>query len=632
MPWRHLADADLVCVHVEATDEASHEGRVDAKIEALEQIDRHIVAPLAKALAGYGEHRILITPDHPTPLRTKTHSHGACPLPSPARASRRAGKPTTKSPRLGRPGVRRRLEIDGLLSGARAMSLIVQKFGGTSVADSQKILAAARKAIRARQEGNDVLVVVSAMGKNTDLLIDLAREITDEPPAREMDMLLSTGEQVSVALMAMAIHSLGHQAISLTGAQIGIKTDSTHTKARIQSISTERIARALAEGKIVIAAGFQGIDEDYNITTLGRGGSDTTAVALAAVLDADACEIYTDVDGVYTTDPRLLPEARRMRQISYDEMLELASLGAGVMHNRSIEFAKKFSVPIHVRSSFSDVPGTIIVARARIARPAGGRRRAGQERSPGNDRRRARSAGREPGDFFQDGGPSDHGRHDRAERRCRRHRRHFVYGRARRTASRRCRRRKRRPTNCDARGVSHDDDVAKVSVVGRGMATANRRRPANVPRPGRCRHEHPDDQHQRDQDFGPGRRAARRPAPCEPCIRRSSLDREPAAAARRAGTADRTAGAAAEIAMAIVARLQRMEDLTIDEITLDEQQGRLTISGVADKPGHRRRDFRRRGRRRHLCRHDRAKLWRWQQSQPELHRAANAVRGRQGGC
>ncbi len=242
------------------------------------------------------------------------------------------------------------------------MSLIVQKFGGTSVADSQKILAAARKAIRAQQHGHQVIMVVSAMGKNTDVLVDLAREISDRPSAREMDMLLSTGEQVSVALMAMAIHSLGNKAISLTGAQIGIKTDSTHTKARIHSISTDRMRRALDDGNIVIAAGFQGIDEDYNITTLGRGGSDTTAVALAAVLRADACEIYTDVDGVYTTDPRQLPEARRVKRISYDEMLELASLGAAVMHSRSIEFAKKFSVPIHVRSSFSDVPGTMIVA------------------------------------------------------------------------------------------------------------------------------------------------------------------------------------------------------------------------------------------------------------------------------
>ena len=242
------------------------------------------------------------------------------------------------------------------------MSIIVQKFGGTSVADSKKILAAARKAIRAQREGNQVVTVVSAMGHSTDHLIDLAKQITDEPPAREMDMLLATGEQVSVALMAMAIHSLGHKAVSMTGAQMGILTDSTHTKARIQSITADRLRKALDDGNIVIAAGFQGIDAAANITTLGRGGSDTTAVALAAALGADACEIYTDVDGVYTTDPRMVPEARRVGRISYDEMLELASAGAGVMHNRSIEFAKKFGVPVHVRSSFSDNPGTMIVA------------------------------------------------------------------------------------------------------------------------------------------------------------------------------------------------------------------------------------------------------------------------------
>lgn len=240
------------------------------------------------------------------------------------------------------------------------MSILVQKFGGTSVADSVKILAAARKAIRAQKEGHQVVVVVSAMGHNTDILIDLANQITDQPPAREMDMLLATGEQVSVALMAMAIDSLGHEAISMTGGQLGIRTDSTHTKARIQSIATDRIRKALDEGKIVIAAGFQGVDEGYNITTLGRGGSDTTAVALASALKADICEIYTDVDGVYSTDPRIVPEARKLQRISYDEMLELASAGAGVMHNRSIEFARKFSVPVHVRSSFSDTQGTII--------------------------------------------------------------------------------------------------------------------------------------------------------------------------------------------------------------------------------------------------------------------------------
>lgn len=241
------------------------------------------------------------------------------------------------------------------------MALVVQKFGGTSVADAEKIKAAARKAIRAHQNGDQVVMVVSAMGKNTDHLIELAHEVNEHPLAREMDMLLSTGEQVSVALMAMAIAGLGYKAVSLTGAQIGIRTDSSHTKARIRSISTDRVRKLLEEGYIVIAAGFQGIDENYDITTLGRGGSDTTAVALAAVLGAESCEIYTDVDGVYTTDPRILPEARLTRQVSYDEMLELASLGASVMHNRSIEFGKKFNVPIHVRSSFSDSPGSLIV-------------------------------------------------------------------------------------------------------------------------------------------------------------------------------------------------------------------------------------------------------------------------------
>ena len=204
-------------------------------------------------------------------------------------------------------------------------------------------------------------MVVSAMGKNTDRLVELAGEVNDKPPAREMDMLLSTGEQVSVALMAMAIDSMGYEAVSLTGGQIGIKTDSSHTKARIHSISTDRMKALLDEGKIVIAAGFQGIDEDSNITTLGRGGSDTTAVALAAALNADQCEIYTDVDGIYTTDPRKLPEACLIRSVCYDEMLELASLGAGVMHSRSIEFGKKFNVPIHVRNSQTDLPGSLIV-------------------------------------------------------------------------------------------------------------------------------------------------------------------------------------------------------------------------------------------------------------------------------
>ena len=253
------------------------------------------------------------------------------------------------------------------------MALVVQKFGGTSVADAGKIKAAAKKAIARHAAGDQVVVVVSAIGHQTDILVDLARQISERPNAREMDMLLSTGEQVSVALFAMAIQALGHKAVSLTGAQIGIRTDSVHGKARIRSISTDNVEALLADGSIVIAAGFQGIDKDGNITTLGRGGSDTTAVALAAVLGADLCEIFTDVDGVYTTDPRILPEARKLSTVAYDEMLELASLGAGVMHSRSIEFAKKFGVPVMVRSSFKDLPGTMIVAADRAPqRPASG--------------------------------------------------------------------------------------------------------------------------------------------------------------------------------------------------------------------------------------------------------------------
>jgi aspartate kinase len=240
------------------------------------------------------------------------------------------------------------------------VAIVVQKFGGTSVATAEKILAAAGRIVAAKRAGNQVVVVVSARGHKTDELIALAREITDAPPAREMDMLLATGEQESVALLAMAVLKLGEQAISMTGAQIGIVTDSTHTKARIRSISTASMRKALEAGKVIIAAGFQGIDTDFNITTLGRGGSDTTAVALAAVLKAAVCEIYTDVEGVFTTDPRLVPEARKVPRISYDDLLELASLGAGVMHSRSIEFAKKYRVPVLVRPAYSDGEGTLI--------------------------------------------------------------------------------------------------------------------------------------------------------------------------------------------------------------------------------------------------------------------------------
>ena len=238
--------------------------------------------------------------------------------------------------------------------------IIVQKFGGTSVANAEKIKRAAQRAIKAFDEGKQVVVVASARGQQTDELIADALEVNPNPPKREMDQLLSTGEQQSVSLIAMAIEAMGHKAISFTGAQIKMITDSVHTKARIKSIDTKRIKKCLDEGNIVIVAGFQGIDKDENITTLGRGGSDTSAVALAAALKAKTCDIYTDVDGVYTTDPRIFKEAVKMDQISYDEILEMASLGAGVMHGRSIEFGKKYNVTIHVRSSMSDKKGTLI--------------------------------------------------------------------------------------------------------------------------------------------------------------------------------------------------------------------------------------------------------------------------------
>ena len=248
------------------------------------------------------------------------------------------------------------------------MGLVVQKFGGSSLRDADRVMEAARKAIRAKHGGNQVIVVVSAQGSTTDDLIAKAAQITASPSAREMEMLLATGEQVSIALTALAIQELGEKAVSLTGPQVGIVTDSTHRKARIKSIDTRRLVEALDAGNVVVLAGFQGMDELGDISTLGRGGSDTTAVAVAAAMKLAGydvtCEIYTDVDGVYTTDPRIVPDARKMDAISYDEMLEMASMGAGVMHSRSIEFAKKFDVPLMVRNSLSDAVGTWIVPEA----------------------------------------------------------------------------------------------------------------------------------------------------------------------------------------------------------------------------------------------------------------------------
>jgi len=245
------------------------------------------------------------------------------------------------------------------------MGLIVQKFGGTSLADAAKIHRAAQHAVDAKLAGNRVVVVVSAMGDATDHLVDLAYQITDRPSRREMDQLIATGEQVSIALMAMAIHHAGHDAISLTGGQIGLQTDRCHGRARIRQITERsRIISLLEQGAILIVAGFQGVDESRHLTTLGRGGSDTTAVALAASLGADLCEIYTDVDGVYSADPRIVPDARKLERIFYAEMLELASLGAQIMHPRSIELGKNYGVRLHVRSSYTDARGTDIVQEA----------------------------------------------------------------------------------------------------------------------------------------------------------------------------------------------------------------------------------------------------------------------------
>lgn len=470
------------------------------------------------------------------------------------------------------------------------MTLIVQKFGGTSVADAEKILAAARKAIRAQQQGNQVVMVVSAMGHQTDILVDLAQQVSERPPAREMDMLLSTGEQVSVALMAMAIDALGSQAISLTGAQIGIRTDSTHTKARIHSISTERLRKALDEGKIVIAAGFQGIDEHYNITTLGRGGSDTTAVALAAVLKADACEIHTDVDGVYTTDPRVLPEARKVNQVSYDEMLELASLGAGVMHSRSIEFAKKFCVPIHVRSSFSDIPGTIIsrdpetprqpVCGATLVKNEAQVTVQGVPDTPGVSLAifsQIAARGVSVDMIVQNPGAND-----RAD---------ISFTVLRDDLLTTLEAVEEAARELGAEAVTHDDNVSKVSVVGLGMAEQTgvaRRMFRSLSEQGVNILMITTSEIKisvlvaRDQGA-----LALRTVHAAFELDKPANDREANGQAKTVEVAEPKHSTNVPVISpeAVVARLQRMEDLTIDDIAADDSQARVTIAGVPDAPG-----------------------------------------------
>jgi len=462
------------------------------------------------------------------------------------------------------------------------MGIIVQKFGGTSVADADKIVAAARKAIRAQQQGHQVVMVVSAMGKNTDTLVDLAAQITSNPPAREMDMLLSTGEQVSVALMAMAINELGSKAVSLTGGQIGIRTDSSHTKARIRSISTERMRKHLDDGSIIIAAGFQGIDEDLNITTLGRGGSDTTAVALAAVLEADACEIYTDVDGVFTTDPRFVAEARKMDRISHDELLELASLGAGVMHSRSIEFGKKFGVPIHVcnSASFSDEPGTVIgtdpetlnrpVSGAALTKNEARISIAGVPDQPGTMQTIFSKLGAV--DVAVDMILQNVGEGGQAEV-------SFTVMESELPIALKAVHEAAKELGVD--DVTHDESVAKVSIVGLGMATQT----GVADRMFRALAEeginilaittsqikvsvlvvH-------DQAM----------AALRAVHREFELEKPPG---DRAAFGDSQPKVKQPSAVDIVARLQKMEDLTIEDIQLDQTQGRITVTEVPDQPG-----------------------------------------------
>lgn len=240
------------------------------------------------------------------------------------------------------------------------MALVIQKFGGTSVGTVEKIKNVAKRVVRERDKGNQVVVVLSAMSGETNKLVSLANEVSETPNEREFDVLVSTGEQVSIALLSMALQEIGCAARSYTATQVKIITDSAHTKARIKQIGSENIKKDLDEDKVVVVAGFQGVDEHGNVTTLGRGGSDTSAVAIAAALKADVCEIFTDVEGVYTTDPNICGKARKLKKLSYDEMLEMASLGAKVLQTRSVEFAKKYHVPVHVRSTFSDNEGTLV--------------------------------------------------------------------------------------------------------------------------------------------------------------------------------------------------------------------------------------------------------------------------------
>ena len=314
------------------------------------------------------------------------------------------------------------------------MPIVVMKFGGTSVGSVERLQAVADRVVHAREAGNDVIVVVSAMGDTTDDLLAMAAEITDVPDPRELDMLLTAGERISMSLLGIALNARGCRAASYTGSQAGIITDTHHGAAKITEIRPKRILEALDAGNVVILAGFQGLSSDYEITTLGRGGSDLTAVAMAGAVGAEVCEIYTDVDGVFTADPRIVPDARKVDTIGYDEMLELAAAGAKVLQSRSVEMARRHGVKIHVRSSFDDAAGTWV--RERSEDEMEGVLISGvaldDRRGEGDDRRRAGPAGRRGADLQGDRGRGRQRRHDRAERVARGDDRPVVHGAARR--------------------------------------------------------------------------------------------------------------------------------------------------------------------------------------------------------
>ncbi len=360
------------------------------------------------------------------------------------------------------------------------MGIVVQKYGGSSVADAAAVKRVARRIVEAKKAGNDVVVAVSAMGDTTDDLLEKAQAVSPLPPARELDMLLTAGERISMALVAMAISDLGYSARSFTGSQAGVITDSVHGKAKIIDVTPGRIRTAIDEGHIVIVAGFQGVSQDTKeITTLGRGGTDTTAVALAAALEADVCEIYTDVDGVFTADPRIVPSARKLDRVTYEEMLELAASGAKILHLRCVEYARRFDIPIHVRSSFSQLDGTIVSGSIEDPAPEEGSMEQAIIAGVAHDRSEAKitvtgvpgQGRRGRADLRRAGRGPDQPRHDRAERVGGLHQphRHLLHAAAHRRPDRDDHAGGAAGGRSASRQLLYDDRVGKVSLIGAGM-------------------------------------------------------------------------------------------------------------------------------------------------------------------